>query len=304
MMFCKKEVFMFLNKYKFSSLLFSFMLSIFIFTSCDFEFTDSKLNRPDVEAIQSGIAITIQKENSDCDYINLYRAEKTIDEKLDFKKIGIIFPKAFNDKNDSYLFEDTTVIKGKSYVYYARSYDSKEGYFPSNITNPIKAENGLPEDTNISELMFQTNFTFKYDEIEKTISPTTNIELLSNPYLPDYNTALVVSKVEKDNEGNKIITRTQSFLLSDETLIANDGISILTLLPEDFLSSGFIIEGLIGQKIEYKLYDPNDITSESNICRVYWTDLAPVTVQDKNNLPIEEIRIETQYGADGFDYSE
>lgn len=277
--------------------------SFFFFSSCDVELTDSKLNRPDISLTKSGISLSIQRENSDFQYINIYRAEKqSLEEKLDFIKIGMIFPGAFDSKNDSFLFEDTFVIKGKEYVYYVRNYDSENGYFPTNATKPIQAVNGLDE-SEVSQLKYPSTM-FRYNKTTKSLVALTDIEALPHPSLSEYVPAIVISKLKEDIDGNEIVEKTQSFKLPQTVIPENTEIPIVSLLPQDFFNSKLRFEGIIGQKEETIILDPEDLTSEEKVCRVFWTDITPVSVFDNNDTPLVSITIETHYGSDGYDYSE
>lgn len=269
--------------------------SLLIFSACSFEITDTKrINAPDTWNSESGISISLKNSMQDTLYVNIYRQDVTgcLNENsatTPIENIGIVFA---TDNNATFLYEDIYIFKGHTYRYYARIFDKVDGYTKTNWTEGVLAEKGISDDSLKFSYQKPSIAKFTFDEVEKKLIVSGNIlepSGISN-FSTDFSPALIFQS------GDKI----QALQVES---IQNEAIIYLTsILPLDFFDVNIKLLGIVGQKVE--TYTPKGSTQKINK-RVIWTPLTEIGIFGKDGFAIQNntIKLQTQYGDSGFDYS-
>lgn len=263
-------------------------LNIVLFTSCIGEPTDSDNEvRPDVEISNSSVTIAIQKISNDTKYINVYRKDTTTKKVLN---IGIIFPKNFDSNTQTYIFEDSNVVKDLSYSYMVRYCNKNDAYVNTDWSKAKKVTFGSSSADN---LIYTVDAQLNYTANDKSLQiikkdGSTDITITEPSDITDFTTKYKPALAFETADAAKVIS------ITDKQLDGTEKISLIGFLPEDFLNTEVTIIGLIGQCVEYK----EKSTTEAK--RVYWTAPTPIKVKDSSN---NTIQIDTTTNNDGYDYS-
>lgn len=267
------------------------------FLGCSFEILEKQLiNRPDLNNSSNGIDISLKNSSIDTLYVNIYRQDVTnfVDETKSTEpivNIGIIFAQ---ENNSTFVYQDNYVIKGKKYRYRARLYSQNDGYTFTNWTEGFTATAGINEINTRMTYGIPSSTKFVYDEDEKKI--TVSGEIFKPNFLSeeDYDKSFLPALIFQTENG------TTAFKI--DNLNNNKVINLTSFLPLDFQNIDIKFLGIIGQKTE--LYKDKK-TGEDKNQRIIWTEIAQIPLYNKNGILIENqtIKLQTQYGEDGFDYS-
>jgi len=258
------------------------------FLSCKLKVEEENLyDKPGVNVTTNQVTVIIPNINTDTKYINVYRRDKQNDEQIN---IGIMYyPSALENDNKNFCYIDTLVTASHSYQYKAR-YCINGEYYYTDWSDTIEIEstyNCYPETTN---LKYQTNGA--YIIFEATDSTINFNGTVTAPDFPEF-----ASEGYKPMLIIKNSSQTQAFEISATAITNHTAIGLIGLLPQSFLDTDITIEGIVGQKTNY--VDSED--TSSGIKSVIWTEPADIEVRGAGSSSI--IRIESETGSDGLDYS-
>ena len=280
-----KKIFRFLSLLSFSVLFFS----------CDFEITDGKITRPDIEPTASGYDIIPSIENSRTTNITIYRRDVTSSSNVIEQCIGMVIPSSYDSDNTSYAIEDTHTIIDKYYQYSARytvtKNDGTTTYYFTDWTTKFKAEAGLANTVTYDDLVYDvSSTTFTYDSTAMTITiggsdPTEPAEIA------DFSTNYTPALAAEIEDSRRYFTL--------DSVDSGTVISLLTLFPEDFYGTDVKILGIVGQKLEKE----TDSEGEEYTKKVRWTDISEISLLNTSGTAIENntIQLSTEYGDAGYD---
>lgn len=297
----------------------SILVTLFVLTinfGCKFSFADGTyLTKPDVEAKDGLISISIPRQSSDTQYINLYRKDVASDDDQ-IVNIGLLYPSALESTGTVYIFLDTMVVQNHTYTYMAR-YCESDGYYPTEWSNEVTVTGGYEETTSLKYK--ENGASFAVNETDYTLRLMGNI---LEPDIPDYEPMLIVSngtktqvfKIENSKNGNVQDTDESDNTEADDdvdddadsneekTNILQDNliISLRGYLPGDFLNTDVTIIGIVGQKVEKSASDDPESQDTGSVKRIFWTEPTEIRIrgyQDKT------IHIPAFNGSDGVDYS-
>lgn len=281
----------------------SILVAIFtIFTTfgCKVSFSDGDyLTKPDVEAKDGLVSISIPIQSSDTLYINLYRKDTSSDEDQ-IVNLGLLYPSAIESTGTVYIFLDSMVVRNHTYTYMAR-YCESDGYYMTEWSNEVTVSGGYEETT---ILKYKDNgATFAVNETDYTLRLVGNI---LEPDVEGFEPMLIVSNGSK----------TQVFKIQDEEKASQDEnaeeteqknvlqnnliISLRGYLPSDFLNTNITIVGIVGQKVEKTVSVNQESNETGSIKRIFWTEPTEIRIkgyQDKTFF------IPSFNGSDGVDYS-
>lgn len=255
--------------------------------SCNFSFTSADLlTKPDVEAKNSIITISIPRQSDDTKYINIYRKDVD-DSDENVINIGLIYPSAMDTVGSSYLFSDSLIYKEHTYTYMVR-YAEGDEYYYSEWSNEVTTDGGYDVD---KTLKYKDNSaTFTISETDYTLTLMGDI---LNPDIPEfsdennpYEPKLIVSANDK----------TQVFSIGE--LTDNTIIPLRGLLPSHFLDTEVTIIGVVAQKTEYLPQDDPD--AEPIVKRIFWTEPTEIKLSGFQN---KTVYIPSANGDDGVDFS-
>jgi len=270
-------------KKTFISLFIISLLSVTLL-SCNFQFNGtSLLTKPDVEASNNVITISIPLQSSETSHINIYR-KKILDSDEDIVNLGIIYPSSLESTASAYIFHDYLIIKNTTYVYKAR-YKNSDGYYTTNWSNEITAIEGYTEDASLTYDKGTASFTYNDKDYSLTISGTITAPTDIPSFEEDYKPMLIVKNSEE----------TQLFELpsiEDKTKTP-----LKNFLPNTFLDTPITIMGITGCKQIY--VDPE--AKEKVIKYLYWIEPTSIEIKGYSD---KTITVPTTSGKDdGYDYS-
>jgi len=223
------------------------LLGISLFFTCKyFEFdgdTSGLLSRPNVRSVGSGIVITLPISSSDTEYVNFYRLDIESEEEYN---IGILYTKFQNEDDTIYIFEDSYVVKNHKYKYRARLYETNDGYFWTDYSDEITAENGLadlPVYTVVSKASESGKITYKEESRKFVISDGSSHDLIvpstTGNFDKDFEPALIVEITKTKSRGIFPIGSTNTEKHFQE------------LLPDNYYNTDIKFVGIAGVKKEY-----------------------------------------------------
>lgn len=254
---------------------------LFINTACNVNFSGSDLlTKPDVEARNSLISISIPLQSSDTSYINVYRTDIN-DSSKTVVNIGLLFPKAIESTGSAYIFTDELVTTGHTYIYQARYCENGE-YYLTDWSNEVKAIGAYDETKSLCYGANSTTFTID-DDFVLTIKGT-----VQEPDITDFSTeyfpVLLLSTSSKS----------QAFKLTSVT----DGtsLSLRNTIPADFYDTPITVIGITAQKSEY--IDPKATDPVTKF--IHWAIPTEISIEGTTK---KTITIPTIAGTDGYDYS-
>jgi len=264
--------------------LFSILTLVSVLLSCNFTFKGDDLSdKPDVEAIDDIISISIPYISETTKYIIVYRKDAK-NEKEDIFNAGILYTSPYDTKS-AYTFFDKLIYKDTVYKYRVRYYD-KDGYTVSGWSNEVTAKGGYPDNTLLQYKV--NNTTFLLNEGDYSLKVQGNIENPAN--ITDFEKNYVPMLVVTNG------TKTEAFKL--ETLENGTVIALRGRLPEDFIDVEIKILGIVGQITETEKTENTD--TEAQPKTIHWTPLSEVEVYGfKDN----KFKIPSLDGKDGIDYS-
>lgn len=254
----------------------------YILIACNFNFSGKDLlTKPDVEAKDSLISISIPRQSSDTKYVNVYRKDVN-DSDGTVVNLGLLYPSSLENIGSVYIFIDTLVKKDTTYTYMAR-YCESDGYYSTEWSNEIKATGGYADTATLSYKEGTGYFTISEDFL-LTIHGTI-ISADITDFDTDYKPMLIASTSEK----------TQAFELSS----IEDGttVSLRGLFPADFFETDVTIYGITGQKTEYV---DDDKAENLVVKRIFWCE--PTEISIKGNAD-KTVKLPSQTGVNGLDYS-
>ena len=252
-----------MKKYVFGVL---FSLTLFaLLSGCNFSFSGKDLlTPPKVEPAKAAVAISIPLEN-DPQYINIYRKDVN-DTSNTVVPVGMLNPV----ENESYIYFDSLIHKGHTYVYMIR-YRIDGTYYFTEWSSEVSVNDAYDEEAvlkykdvsgsiNISEVDYTLRFN---GEILPPDIPSFDLE---------YKPMLILATEDKE----------QLFELPG---ITNDIIiSLKGILPPDFLNTIITFKGIVAQRVEY--VDPDNIDTNPEIKRVYWTEPTELRVSGYSDKQI------------------
>lgn len=265
-----------------------------LFFSCKLEVKDTNLlTKPDIDVSTHQVTLMIPKINAQTPYINIYRQDVTSN--IDTKpvvNIGILFPSAFAN-DTSYAFIDDLVLEGSKYKYKVRYVDSDGAYY-SNWSNEITIDNTFAnayENTKKLLYVLPSNTHFAYNTSEYTLTLNNEVTLpeITN-YSTNYTPMLIVNNGSKSEVYN--IAANTLNIVTPATAI--QAIAIRDKLSEDFLDKNIKIEGILGQRIEYK------DAGNTIIKTIHWTEPTAVKISGYSS---NTILIPSTRGTSGFDHT-
>lgn len=262
------------------------------FTSCEFV-SKEELRKPDVTLSGSGITLSIAVYN-DSKYANIYRREiiKNGDD-IEYgtvMNIGEIIPTTSNNK-DSYGFPDLYIVSGKMYSYCVR-YTRKNGYVYTGWTEWPVDENKddvTPPTTTFADddalkMSIPDGVYLKYDKNFKTlqlvggdISQVTGFESFLPCICVSYKNVSKVFQLENISAGDDL---TEGFKID----------------PKSFLSGDFFNQPITFDGFLYQKSDTTDLSYE----KVYWSQLAVITVKDDSGEVVESVTIPSVENDDNY----
>lgn len=259
----------------------------FVLFSCNWEWEDStKQRRPDIDNTNVSIKVTVQKISEDTQHIQIIRKE---DGDTSSRCIGIIFPKSFDKKNASYLFEDTYVVSGTKYSYMTRYMDKNGEYIESNWTDPYEAKFGATEKS-VLKYTIPTTVKVKFSATDFSLNFENGSDILYPSGITDFDILYKAGIIINSPDNSQI------FPISSDKLNGNELISLKGLLPESYYGKELTLGGLVGIRTETV-----SETDETPI-RVYFTDASDLVLYEKSKK-IDSFVVSSDGGTDGFDYS-
>lgn len=248
------------NSYKTAVLAALISLPLF-FMSCKITVSDSQyLTRPDTGCTSSGIAIRLPVRSTKTESVNIYRREVLGESEFSEPScIGILFPKNIDSFDQTYMFEDTYLIKNKIYQYRARLCNIEGEYNWTNWSDKITAKNGLAAGSalkyeSVDGKLFYYEVTNQFGFKGSILPPDGILNFDEEGFKP----ALVI----KDNEENLM----QMVVLRNFT----DKYYAKEILKASFYEKDICIEGILAYKTEYT--DPKDEDEEPKIKRLILTE--------------------------------
>ncbi len=249
--------------------------------ACNFDFSGKDLlTKPDVEAKDSLISISIPRRSSDTKYVNVYRKDVN-DSDGTIVNLGLLYPSSLEDVGSVYIFIDTLVKKDSTYIYMAR-YCEADGYYSTEWSNEIKTTGGYDKNASLSYKSGSGYFTISTD-FHLTVHGSINPADITN-FETDYKPMLIASTAEK----------TQTFELP--SIENGTSISLRGLFPADFFETDVTIYGITGQKNEYV----DDNAENLVVKRIFWCE--PTEISIKGNAD-KTVKLSSQNGVNGLDYS-
>lgn len=297
-----------------------FLTTLFSLTtfSCNWEFEDpAGEKRPDIDNTKNSIKITAHKISDDIEYINIYR--QLVSEANSAPVcIGMMYPSEYDEKNDSYMFEDFYLEAGKTYKYKLRYYDkvTKE-YQPTEWTEEQKALFGekqtyLSTDANLKyendSLILEGKYLSK-DLVQEGFYPAVVLKAGNDSQVFAFEKTYLNAEENDSTDENENSEdqapgddgesddKYDAFVYED-TDSAQYYIGLLKTLPANFFNKEVEIVGIVAQKIDTKKYP--DSTEKTK--RIYW--LEPETlITKKGDTTKTSFVIESQAGTNGYDYT-
>ena len=277
------------------SLLFVFLMTVVFsltaLSGCKFDVSKSKyLTRPDIEIKDNYIIVRGAYVNSDTEYINIYRQDVTDNDSTDIIRVAILFPKGFDNDNQTFIYFDYNIFYGHKYRYYVRFVEKdgsknrtewSEGVQNTNTwTPPLKVAGSCSYAYSIP-----SDAEYTYDPTTMTLSLPAGKDFTEPDAIDDfseYAPALVFEAVGK---------------IQTYEIPATTSVPLKALLPQDFLYTDIKLLGIVGQKKTFST------GTDPELQQITWTELAPVIVLNTAGNTIEKFRLEPEFGADGYDYS-
>ena len=277
--------------------LFFYILSSFLVVllmSCKVDMVDtSLLVKPDIDTSTKHVTLIVHKISNDTAYINIYRqkVDSSSSEEEPIYNIGIIYPKAIDNGEQTYRFIDELVYVNTSYRYRARYFDT-DGYHYTDWSNTIKVDEDFESayEQNKS-LAYKTtsNVTFTFDETDYTLTLTGAL------IMPD------ITSFDENFHPMLIVNNgisTQVFKISPETLTDRQPITLKDRLPLEFLDRNIVIQGVLAQQYDY--LNPDAEESELIIKTIHWTTPTNLKVSGySDNI----IKVPSVLATKGFDYT-
>ncbi len=255
-----------------------------VFCACNISLEDTELmQKPDINRSEAQLTLTIHKINSSTDYINVFRSESGGAEITR----GIIYTKDHPNET-TYTFYDTLVKEGKKYKYRVRYHDSK-GYYYSAWSDEKKMEDTAAYNSSDDLTYTDNGAKFSINTTDYTLSLTS--ALTAPTVITDFDKYIPMLIA---TAGDK----TQIFELNDDFISATEPISLIGLLPLDFMDRDITISGILALKKQ--LANPSE-TDESKQKTEFLSLTEPLElkIQGKNN---NIINVPSQSGAAGYDY--
>lgn len=258
-------------------------LSVLMLFGCKWEVKDNKyLDRPDVEPNGNTFQIRGRYINSNTKTITIYRQNlDAIDDTIE--RVAVIFPKNIENTSDqTFIYEDERVLSNKYYRYYLIFTNDDGTRNRTEWSEKKKLTAGGA--TSVDALMYDTSGSiYTFDDF--TLTTPSDFAAPGNSVITDiddYDPALVFAA------GDRI----QVFKITSMTVV-----DLKSLLPEYYFGKQVKLLGIVGQKAE-----PNSQTTD--IWRVSWTNIAPVTVKNSSGDTLEYLDLKQKFGTtDGYDYS-
>ena len=270
------------------------IFAIFFLFSCKVDVANTSLvQKPDISLTDKQVTLMIPKVNSQTFYINIYRQDVTDPNNPgEVLNIGLLYPTAYKADNQTYDFIDFLVTQNRTYIYKVKYLDV-DGIYYSNWSNAVKIdkdfEKAYPE---TKKLTYTTSSTtrFSYDETNYSLllnKPLQNPEIES--FTETYQPMIIVSNG----------LSSQVFKISHDSLSnIKAPITLKDRLPDSFLDTNIVIEGILAQIIEY--VDPKAEEDKLEIKTVHWT--APTKIPVKGYTD-NIIKIKSSHANTGLDYS-
>ncbi|MBO4532272.1 MAG: hypothetical protein J5726_01045 [Treponema sp.] len=266
---------------------------------CKFNLSDNKyLPRPDIRVNKNALCIQGSYVNSDTKYINIYRQDVTDTSFSSIERIAIIFPAGFDQKNQTYYYDDENIFKSRKYRYYVRFVEA-DGSKNRTEWSEVLQNDDLSLPNNGSKSFA---YTIPSGSVYKYKKEAMAFELEGNDFIvPDaftdfskYKPALVF---ECEENVQAIQLRGDP---TDPDTLAN--INLKDLIPSDFFYKEIKLLGIVGQKQQMGKANPED--EEETLQYITWTPLAAIKIKDDGvGNELTTFMLEPLHGEDGFDYS-
>ena len=267
---------------------------------CKFNLSENKfLPRPDIRVLDQEMEIRGSYVNSDTEYINIYRQDITTTNDAEIERIAILFPAGFNKADQTYVYDDKNIFRGRKYRYYVR-FVEKNG--SKNRTEWSEAkqndDSSLPAYGSASyayTIPDDAIYTYKKSEMAFELAAGTSFtEPTAFADFSAYKPALVF---ECEDSVQAIQLKGDP---ADPDTLAN--VNLKDLIPQDFFYKEIKLLGIVGQK-QYKAKATEDAEEES-LQYITWTPLASIKIKDDEvgNI-LTTFKLEPEHGEAGYDYS-
>ena len=276
-----------MKKTELSLLICTFFTAVLL-CGCKFNLSNSKyLNRPDVLVRDGYFEIIAPYISSNTESITIYR--QNVHDRTDspIERVAVVYPKGIDDTSDQTMhYDDERVLVAQEYRYYIRFTDKNGVRNRTEWSDKKTLQTGGASSAN--QLAYTVNVAYTYAPETMVLTlPSGDFTPPDNSVIKDiddYKPALVLQA------GDKI----QAFELQGGITTS---VNLKTLLPEDYLYKDVTLLGIVGQKTEYNLKNPEVLKCIS------WTNLTPVKVKNQAGNELETFQLAPEYGEAGTDYS-
>lgn len=257
-------------------------------TGCKWNLSDTKyLERPDVNLEEKGFQIRGSYVNKDTKYINIYRQE-TFHKNAKIERVAVLFPEGNDDpKDQTYIYKDKNVYSGYKYRYYVRFVTSDGEKNRTDWTEPKAPTAGVAPGASFAYTVGDLYYVYDSDNLTLTISDNTKdftppaASVISD--ISEYKPALVLEAEDKIQTLELVSPNTTK------------DINLKTLIPQDFYNKDIKLLGIVGQKV---------VKNSKGLKQyVTWTDIASINIKDTIGKTLTSFKLESKYGAEGFDYT-
>lgn len=278
------------NKSLIISALFAVVFTL-LASGCKFNLSDSKyLNRPDVDFKDGYISVRGSYVNSKTTHISIYRQDITDPTPSEVERVALLYPAGFSKTNQTYIYYDYNIFKGRKYHYYVRFVEENGAKNRTEWSEEImNNEAVLPSKDSVS-YAYSIPEGADYTYTQSTMS-------LTLPSGKDFVKPTFISEAEYDVQYVPALVlqangKVQTFKVADTT-----DIQLKTIIPNDFFDTEITLLGIVGQHVDYVE------GSTTELKQIIWTSLAPVKVKDsKTNEYVATFTVAREHGEDGYDY--